>query len=436
MKKIFLGLGALALAIAVVPMFAAFEAHVINVTASIENALYVPLKDIRFGTVFPQEKLDQTFNVQLSESFQTTDRVDDIDYFIRQKPKCWDGNEQDPTFGTVVEDEEGNFKCADESFAMLPLLCPYLSKHEITADGTASENDSAGITAFHGLPGPWNIGTTWATQVNGHLAKSQQDLLDTWNIDLKTPCFEGNCAQDWESFVLSANPLATNTDDYIQPLANESKLFGCDLWLEVFGISLPPGTLGCDEKDDVMLVLDRSGSINSSELATLKSAAKAFVDALAPSADGVHTGMVSFSSSASLNVHLTDNATTTKDAIDLLTAGGLTNLEDAILDATAELANPGDTHDRTDSDSPDFMVIITDGAPTASNTGGDYAANAKAAADAAKTAGIKIYVVGVGTTGDTATYLKDDISSGDAYYFDSSDFGTLEVILEGLASCG
>ena len=111
-------------------------------------------------------------------------------------------------------------------------------------------------------------------------------------------------------------------------------------------------------------------------------------------------------------------------------------MEDAILDATAELANPGDTHDRTDSDSPDFMVIITDGAPTASNTGGDYAANAKAAADAAKTAGIKIYVVGVGTTGDTATYLKDDISSGDAYYFDSSDFGTLEVILEGLASCG
>ena len=53
MKKIFLGLGALALAIAVVPMFAAFEAHVINVTASIENALYVPLKEIKFGTVFP-----------------------------------------------------------------------------------------------------------------------------------------------------------------------------------------------------------------------------------------------------------------------------------------------------------------------------------------------------------------------------------------------
>ena len=39
MKKGLLIVGAIAIALATVPMFAAYEAHVINVTAHIENAL-------------------------------------------------------------------------------------------------------------------------------------------------------------------------------------------------------------------------------------------------------------------------------------------------------------------------------------------------------------------------------------------------------------
>src|SRR3990172_10011217 len=131
MKKLSLILGAIALTLVALPLFSAFEAHVINVTATIENALSVPIKAIDFGTVFPQERLDQTFSVRLSDSFKAETRVDDIDYFIRQKPKCWDGNAQDPTFGTVVEDGNGVFRCADARLTLLPLLCPYLSKHEI-----------------------------------------------------------------------------------------------------------------------------------------------------------------------------------------------------------------------------------------------------------------------------------------------------------------
>jgi hypothetical protein len=70
MKKILLGLGAIAAVLVVMPMFAAFEAHVVNVTATIENALSVPFPDpIKFGTVFPQEKLEQHFRINLSGSF-------------------------------------------------------------------------------------------------------------------------------------------------------------------------------------------------------------------------------------------------------------------------------------------------------------------------------------------------------------------------------
>src|SRR3989344_4620924 len=131
MKKILLALGAAGITLALIPMFAAFEAHVVNVTATIENALNVPIKSIDFGTVFPQEKLDEFFDVSLSQSFQDEGRVDDVEYIIRQKPKCQlvsQNSVELPPFGTVVEDEQGNFHCADEEhYDMLPLLCPYLS---------------------------------------------------------------------------------------------------------------------------------------------------------------------------------------------------------------------------------------------------------------------------------------------------------------------
>src|SRR3989339_989881 len=88
MKKILLSATAAATALAMVPMFAAFEAHVVNVTARIENALSVSTDAIDFGTVFPQEHLDKPLSIALSQSFEDEDRVDDVSCFIRQKPKC------------------------------------------------------------------------------------------------------------------------------------------------------------------------------------------------------------------------------------------------------------------------------------------------------------------------------------------------------------
>ena len=57
-KKILLGLVAVLIVISGVAGMSAFEAHVINVTAKIENALKVDTTPIDYGTVFPQEALD------------------------------------------------------------------------------------------------------------------------------------------------------------------------------------------------------------------------------------------------------------------------------------------------------------------------------------------------------------------------------------------
>ena len=420
------------MAVAMLPLIAAFEAHVVNVTARIENALNVSVKSIDFGTVFPQEKLDQTFNVLLSQSFRDEDRVDDVDYFIRQKPKCWDGNEKSPTFGQVAHNEDGSFQCVDANFTMLPLLCPYLSKNEVSSDGLVTENDGAGLSAFHGpiATSSWTLAVAKQWDVKGHLAKAQQDYDDTWNIDLKVPCFGGYCAQDWESFVTGVNPTAIPAD-YVQPIEQEHKLFGCDLWLEVGGISLPG--FGCEEELDMMLVLDRSGSIDSTEMTTLKTAASAFVTALMPAetGNGVHIGQSSFSTTGSLDQHLTDVQDDILAAIAALSSSNTTDLEAGITLAVGELDN---SHGHERPTVKDVMVIITDGNPNVPDeTQGRL--DAAAAADAARSAGIEVFVVGVGVTLDTENFLKTDIADDAAHYFSAINFDDLETVLESLVAC-
>jgi hypothetical protein len=250
MKKTLLTLGTAGMVLAVLPLFAAFEAHVVNVTATIENALSVPLevRGLSFGTTFPQEALNQTLDVTLSQSFGAQQRVNVVDYTIRQKPKCGipvpnTNPVQYSGFAPATEDANGNFVCptvpgitgASVQTVQLPLLCPYLSKHETTGDGTV-ENDSAGINSFHGLPGPWTVTTTLATAVNGQLNQIASDTLDVWNIDLHVPCFKGSCAQDWAAFVHAQSPNA-NPDDYMADPGQEHQMYGCDLWLETTGIS-------------------------------------------------------------------------------------------------------------------------------------------------------------------------------------------------------
>ena len=129
MKKraLFAGAAVVAITLGIVGM-SAFEAHVINVTAQIENALNVPLKAIEFGTVFPQEELDEQFTIAMSDSFVAENRVDDIDYLIKQKPKCIgtaEGEGEDTIeYGLVVHDPAtGEFTCADAGFTIMPVAC-------------------------------------------------------------------------------------------------------------------------------------------------------------------------------------------------------------------------------------------------------------------------------------------------------------------------
>lgn len=84
-------LGALLMVASGVASVSAYEAHIINVKATVENALDVGVKHLGFGAVFPEEFMLKDFSVAISGSFCDEDqkRVRNIDYelWAAWKPK-------------------------------------------------------------------------------------------------------------------------------------------------------------------------------------------------------------------------------------------------------------------------------------------------------------------------------------------------------------
>ena len=99
------------------------------------------------------------------------------------------------------------------------LLCPFLSKH-------SSNRGDISIDAFHGPIdlASWTDAISTQYAASGDLSKANPSA--TWTIDLHSPCFKGQCAQD--NVVPAEFQLPTNL---------EGTDFGCDLWIEGTGYS-------------------------------------------------------------------------------------------------------------------------------------------------------------------------------------------------------
>ncbi|TSC69304.1 MAG: hypothetical protein G01um101466_92 [Parcubacteria group bacterium Gr01-1014_66] len=238
-RKFIIGIGGIMTAIALSPLFAAFEAHVINVTAKIENALNVHPEALEFGTVFPQEHLDSSFFISFSQSFSAQDqrRVSTVRYLLKQKPKPrpdkidslgglekardWCHTNAPADVGDVNDPYYQN---------CYPNICPYLSKHPDNNPSTgANANNDIGLPPFHDPEKEFARGKMVKFK-NGNTINN--DPADMWTVDLAVPCFRGMCAQDWEKFVTDLNPNA-DPDKYPLDPRLEHQTFGCDIWVEV-----------------------------------------------------------------------------------------------------------------------------------------------------------------------------------------------------------
>ena len=168
---------------------------------------------------------------------------------------------------------------------------------------------------------------------------------------------------------------------------------------------------------DVMLVLDRSGSMEGRPIVDLKSAAKNFLDRLDPARD--QAGLVSFADAPILNQRLNAWPGGIRAEIDALVPSGNTNIADAITMAQAELASP-----RHRAASQPVIVLMSDGLP---NRGGDPAA----AATAAKAAGSRVFTIGLGPDVDPNLMRTMASAPTDAFLAPSS--ADLAAIYERIA---
>jgi len=180
---------------------------------------------------------------------------------------------------------------------------------------------------------------------------------------------------------------------------------------------------------DVMLIIDRSGSMEGAKILAAKSAAKTFGTFLT---DSDRAGLVSFETTAKLNQSLkfmdTANKIILNNTIDDLQVGDQTNIGDAILIANGELISSGRT-------SPVIWVeiLLTDGQANQPfvNTAQDIEYAINASINASKE-NIIIYTIGLGSGADSATLIEIANNTGGKYYF-APDSSVLEQIYMDIA---
>lgn len=180
---------------------------------------------------------------------------------------------------------------------------------------------------------------------------------------------------------------------------------------------------------DIVLILDRSGSMAGSPLANLKNGAKKFIDIIDEATDGSqdghigygsHIGIVSFADTATQDTQLITSVADLNAAVNGLTSGGRTNHADAFTKAL-QLFDPA-------SKNAKVMVMFTDGETTV----GD---DPNLVATAAKAQGVTIYCIGLsGNGGINEQALRDWASDPDSAYVSiTPDDEELEKIFEDLA---
>lgn len=181
---------------------------------------------------------------------------------------------------------------------------------------------------------------------------------------------------------------------------------------------------------DIVLVLDRSGSMAGAPLSDMKLGAKAFIDIIDEATDstqdgqigfGSRIGIVSFSSTAVADTPLITSVDALKAAVDSLNANGSTNHADAFTKAM-DLFDPASSNAKV-------IVMFTDGNTTAGAPPAPVAA-------AAKAQGIIIYCIGlIGSDGLDITALNNWATDPDASHVAvTPDAADLEKLFAELAA--
>jgi Mg-chelatase subunit ChlD len=152
---------------------------------------------------------------------------------------------------------------------------------------------------------------------------------------------------------------------------------------------------------DIVLVIDRSGSMQGAKLAAAQGAARTFAELL--DVRYHRLALASFSSDASMDVPLTESVPSVIDGIEALVPGGGTNLAAAIERAADHLVRFGRP------DALPVVVLLSDG------RNNEQTPDPLPAAATARTWGVQFYTIGLGDDVNAAM-LRDLAGRPDAYF--------------------
>ncbi len=181
---------------------------------------------------------------------------------------------------------------------------------------------------------------------------------------------------------------------------------------------------------DIMLVIDKSGSMSGAPLIAAKTAAKSFVDVVAANANN-RVGVVSFSNDAStsLDSPLTNSFSSVKTTIDFINSSGETCTQCGIKKANNEIA--ADKRNGIKN----VVILLTDGRANrvSGSSTTDFDASSKAALDeviAGNTANQTVYfTIGLGKD-IKADFLQQIANSTGGKYFTAPTADDLQSIYQ------
>jgi tight adherence protein B len=148
------------------------------------------------------------------------------------------------------------------------------------------------------------------------------------------------------------------------------------------------------ERRAVMLVVDTSGSMGATGMATVRRAVVPFLQGLPPD---VLVGVVSFASTAGVDVPLTKDRDRVRKAVEALQSRGETSLYDGIATAVSALGTSGERS----------IILLSDGGDTRSTK-----ATRASATAALRNARVRAEVVGFKTAESDNAVLRDFAAAG------------------------